>query len=199
MVRFLVLLLLLSCTALSGCVWAGMERFEPVSDLTVTDPETGEAHQKELRTVLVDAQTQQVLADAQVILVLKRISAYLPDFPQGAPKRPKIVVEKFARLAKLHYLNRELYLWPYKAVGTLYESADIFVYKAGYEPVELEPVPGSTELPQRIELARCLPAESRAAVLRLVLATLSKEEWKEYAKAALEKKLSARASQSVGR
>jgi hypothetical protein len=155
------LFLVICCTVLSACVWPHVERYEPVSGLLVRDPKTGEVHRRMLETVLVDAETKQKISDADVILVLSRGPAYLPDTRQGPPKRPKVVVEKFARLATLSYTDHELYVWPFFAVGTLYSSARIFVYKPGYEPVAFRKVPESSEYPKTIELTRCQMTSGR--------------------------------------
>jgi hypothetical protein len=176
------------CLFTAGCVIPQIHRVDPLCGVPVRDPQTGEIHRPRLKTTLLDSETKREIKDAQVVLVLARGPAYLPDSSQGPPKRPKVVVDRFARLDKLSYTDKEIYVWPFFAIGTLYEGIDVFVYKRGYQPVAFkQTAPG--KYPDAIDLIGCESDKSKEMIIAVVVEGIKKEEWKDYAREVLARHL----------
>jgi hypothetical protein len=142
-----------------------------------------EAHQ--LRTVLVDTKTQEAVKEAIAVLVLERLNAYLPDATMGTEKSPRVCIESYDRLSRFGTTDRELYVWPFFATGTVYNGKTVFIYKRGYMPVEF-PLNRPSGYPDRLAMVPCDPTEGKQALTQLVLAHVSKEEWKDHARKAVE-------------
>jgi hypothetical protein len=176
------------CSFTAGCVVPQIHRVDPLYGMPVRDPQTGEIHRPKLTTTLLDSATKRPIKNAQVVLVLARGPAYLPDAGQGPSKRPKVVVDKFARLDKLFYTDRELYVWPFFAIGTLYQGIDVFVYKRGYRPVAFKQIaPG--KYPDVIEMTASEPDKSKEMIIGAALESIEKDEWKDYARELLDRHL----------
>jgi hypothetical protein len=172
---------------MTGCVVPHIERFEPFA-LEKQDPKTGEIHRIKLRTRFLDSEDEKQIADVKAILVITRGPAYLPDSRQGPSKYPKIVMCKFSQLDTLAFTDRELYVWPFFAVGTLHESSFVFIYKKGYRPQTFEPT-APFEFPDVIKMVRCPPEESVEEMANLASGSVREDRWREYVRADIRKRL----------
>jgi hypothetical protein len=178
--------IILSCSCLlfgCGCVVPQIHRHEVIQKLpSSNNSETRD----EFPVKLLDAETKSEIKDAQVVLILSRGPAYLPDTSQGPEKSPKVIIDRFTRIDKLDYTDRELYVWPFFAVGTLYQDAQVFVYKKGYEPI---PFNRNVLNPETIEMKQTTPDEGKRLLVKMATANTKNNEWKDYVAEEIKRRL----------
>ena len=141
------------------------------------------------KTILLDSETRREIKGAQIVIILAQGQAYLPDGGQGPPKRPKVVVDEFARIDKLTYTDRELYVWPFFASGTLTQGCEVFVYKHGYRPVAFKPTGQPMKYPAIIEMVAAAPDDSKQMMIGVAVEKIPNDEWKNYARHVLDRSL----------
>lgn len=139
-----------------------------------------------VKTVLVDESTQAEVSDAAAILILFKRDAYLPDGGLGEEKQPSIIIRPYEQLGHVTITDRELYVWPFFALGTTSAGAEALIYKRGYMPVEF-PLNKPSGYPERLAMIPCDPTHGKQALANLVFDHIRKEEWKDYARKAIEK------------
>ena len=173
-----ITLILMVVVLATGCIIPHADVYHPVYG--------------KVNTTLIDSLSGEPIKDAKVILILGRKNDYIPD-SSGAPKRPKVAIEKFEHLAKLAYWEGGVWVFPV-AFGTLYNGADIFIYKTGYEPVRFKLLwPKDPKLPsyypETLQLTLCDPSKGKELAIKQATETILEDEWKEYVRRVLERKL----------